>query len=50
MTGNGMYFFDLFWESNGVFALRTIGFSWLALFVFGPLLAPRVVWPAADMS
>jgi len=42
MTANGMYFFDLFWENNGVFALRTIGFSWLVLLVFGPLLAPKV--------
>jgi len=31
MTGNGMYFFDLFWENNGVFAIRTIGF-----FLVGP--------------
>jgi hypothetical protein len=42
MTGNGMYFFDLFWENNGLFAIRTIGFSWLVLLVFGPLLAPKV--------
>jgi hypothetical protein len=42
MTANGMYFFDLFWENNGVFAIRTIGFSWLVLLVLGPLLAPTV--------
>jgi hypothetical protein len=42
MTANGMYFFDLFWENNGVFALRTIGFSWLVLLALGPLLAPKV--------
>ena len=42
MTANGMYFFDLFWENNGVFAVRTIGFSWLVLLISGPLLAPKV--------
>ena len=42
MTGNGMYFFDLFWENNGLFAIRTVGFSWLVLLAFGSLLAPKV--------
>ena len=42
MTANGMYFFDLFWENNGVFAIRTIGFSWLVLSLLGPLLAPTI--------
>jgi hypothetical protein len=31
---------DLFWE-NGLFAIRAIGFAWLALLVTGPLLMPR---------
>jgi hypothetical protein len=49
MTGNGMYFFDLFWENNVIFALRTIGFSWLVLLVLSPLLSPRVAeQPEAD--
>jgi hypothetical protein len=43
MTGNSMYFADLFWENNLMFAIRTIGFSWLVLFVLGPILAPKVV-------
>ena len=42
MTANGMYFFDLFWENNGVFAIRTIGFSWLVLLLLSPLLTPKL--------
>jgi len=45
MTGNGMYFFDLFWENNAVFALRTTGFCWLVLLLLGPLLTPRIAAP-----
>ena len=42
MTGTGMYFYDLFWENNVLFAIRTIGFSWVVLLALGPLLAPRL--------
>src|SRR5437016_4861112 len=46
MTGNGMYFYDLFWENNVLFTIRTICFSWVVLLALGPLLAPRLATPA----